>query len=139
MSLKLFDEKQAEKYLRKGISIDPDDISIALELSNLLVKQERYDENIDLINSYMKDDQIDPQFYWNLAVSYDKQDALKDANKYYLAAIPYFKDMPSFLKMAALFFREYGDLQQSIALMKNYMELVPSDDEMAMLLEEYRQ
>ncbi|KRM67876.1 TPR repeat-containing protein [Apilactobacillus ozensis DSM 23829 = JCM 17196] len=139
LSLKLFDEKQAEKYLRKGISIDPDDISIALELSNLLVKQERYDENIDLINSYMKDDQIDPQFYWNLAVSYDKQDALKDANKYYLAAIPYFKDMPSFLKMAALFFREYGDLQQSIALMKNYMELVPSDDEMAMLLEEYRQ
>ncbi|MCL0329368.1 tetratricopeptide repeat protein [Apilactobacillus xinyiensis] len=138
LSLKLADEEQAERYLRKGISIDPEDISIALELSNLLVKQERYDENIDLINSYMKDDQIDPQFYWNLASSYDHEDDLVNANKYYLAAIPYFNEMPSFLKTAALFFREYGNLQQTISLLNKYVSLVPSDDEMAMLLEEYR-
>lgn len=136
-ALKLSENDEALGYLQQGNEIDPDDIEIVLEMSNLLVAKEDYEENIKLLNSYIENHELDPQFYWNLAVSYDKLDKLKEAHKNYLAAKPYFSDNASFLKQAALFFREYGDRDNSYELLKKYVQLQPNDDEAAFMLDEY--
>ncbi|UQS85415.1 tetratricopeptide repeat protein [Apilactobacillus apisilvae] len=137
-ALKVDDQELAENYLKQGNNIDPDDIEIILELSNLLVAREKYEENIKLLTSYIEDHELDPQFYWNLAISYDAMDDLTNAHKYYLAAKPYFMNNTTFLKSSAMFFRESGDIKNAISLLKEYVKLVPSDDEAAFMLDEYQ-
>lgn len=136
--LKLAKNDEALSYLRKGNEINPDDIEIVLELSNLLVNQENYEENIKLLDRYLDNHELDPQFYWNLAISYDKLDNLKEAHKNYIAAKPYFSNNATFLKQAALLCREYGDQDNASQLLRKYVELEPNDDEAAYLLDEYR-
>lgn len=136
-ALKLSETDDALKYLQEGNKIDPDDIEIVLELSNLLVFREDFDDNVKLLNTYIENHELDPQFYWNLAISYDKLDNLKLAHKNYLAAKPYFEDNADFLKEAALFFREYGDKDNSYELLSRYVKMQPNDEEAAFMLEEY--
>lgn len=136
-ALKLSENQEAINYLKQGNEINPDDIEIVLELSNLLVLEEDYNGNIDLLTSYIDNHDIDPQFYWNLAKSYERIDNLKQANKYYLAAKPYFIDNETFLKEAALFFREYGDKDNAFLLLQKYVQLQPNDEEVVLLLDEY--
>lgn len=136
-ALKLSETDDALKYLQEGNKIDPDDIEIVLELSNLLVFREDFDDNVKLLNTYIENHELDPQFYWNLAISYDKLDNLKLAYKNYLAAKPYFEDNADFLKEAALFFREYGDKDNSYELLSRYEKMQPNDEEAAFMLEEY--
>lgn len=136
-ALKLSETDDALKYLQEGNKIDPDDIEIVLELSNLLVFREDFEDNVKLLNTYIENHELDPQFYWNLAISYDKLDNLKLAHKNYLAAKPYFEDNADFLKEAALFFREYGDKDNSYELLSRYVKMQPNDEEAAFMLEEY--
>lgn len=136
-ALKLSETDDALKYLQEGNKIDPDDIEIVLELSNLLVFREDFEDNVKLLNTYIENHELDPQFYWNLAISYDKLDTLKLAHKNYLAAKPYFEDNADFLKEAALFFREYGDKDNSYELLSRYVKMQPNDEEAAFMLEEY--
>ncbi|GAA6113116.1 tetratricopeptide repeat protein [Apilactobacillus apinorum] len=136
-ALKLSETDDALKYLQEGNKIDPDDIEIVLELSNLFVFREDFEENVKLLNTYIENHELDPQFYWNLAISYDKLDNLKLAHKNYLAAKPYFEDNSDFLKEAALFFREYGDKDNSYELLSRYVKMQPNDEEAAFMLEEY--
>ncbi|MCT6822409.1 MAG: tetratricopeptide repeat protein [Apilactobacillus sp.] len=136
-ALKLSETDDALKYLQEGNKIDPDDIEIVLELSNLFVFREDFEENVKLLNTYIENHELDPQFYWNLAISYDKLDNLKLAHKNYLAAKPYFEDNADFLKEAALFFREYGDKDNSYELLSRYVKMQPNDEEAAFMLEEY--
>ncbi|WP_105956074.1 tetratricopeptide repeat protein [Apilactobacillus quenuiae] len=135
---KVDNKELAENYLVQGNKINPDDIEIVLELSNLFVSEEKYEDNINLLSSYLDDHEMDPQFYWNLAKSYAAIDDINEAHKYYLAAKPYFMDNTTFLKSASLFFRESGDINNAISLLEIYVQAVPSDDEAALMLEDYR-
>lgn len=137
LALKLEDQDLAEKYLREGLSIDPDNLTTVLELSNLLVQQERYQDNIDLLDQYLQINEFDPQFYWNLAVSNDHLDHFKAAKENYLAAYPFFEHNADFLKPAIYFFREAGMAEQTVAALRNYLVIQPDDGEMVALLEDF--
>ncbi|CAM3058314.1 tetratricopeptide repeat protein [Lactiplantibacillus plajomi] len=137
LALKLDDQELAEKYLREGLSIDPDNLTTVLELSNLLVQRERFQDNVDLLDQYLQSNEFDPQFYWNLAVSNDQLDNFKAAKENYLAAYPFFEHNEDFLKPAIYFFREAGMAEQAVAALRNYLEIVPEDGEMVAMLEDY--
>lgn len=137
LALKLDDQDLAEKYLREGLSIDPDNLTTVLELSNLLVQQERYQDNVNLLDQYLQSNEFDPQFYWNLAVSDDHLDHFKEARDNYLAAYPFFEHNVDFLKPAIYFFREAGMLTETVAALRNYLAIEPDDGEMVAMLEDY--
>ncbi|RRK10983.1 hypothetical protein D1831_04695 [Lactiplantibacillus garii] len=137
LALKLDDQDLAEKYLREGLSIDPDNLTTVLELSNLLVQQERYQDNVELLDQYLQINEFDPQFYWNLAVSNDHLDHFKEAKDNYLAAYPFFEHNVDFLKPAIYFFREAGMVTETVAALRNYVALVPDDGEMVAMLEDF--
>lgn len=137
IALKLDDADLAEKYLREGLSIDPDNLTTILELSNLLVKQTRYQANIELLDQYLQSNEFDPQFYWNLAVSNAQLDHFKEAKANYLAAYPFFEHNADFLKPAIYFFREAGLPAQAAAALRNYLVIEPDDGELVAMLEDF--
>lgn len=132
----LDDEDLMERYLSKAHGLDPENIAITIEYSNLLLKRRKYAQNIELLLPAVKSDQTDPQIYWNLAVSYQDQDQYDQAQKYYDAALPYFNDQPEFVKQTVYFYREMGQRETVLEQLKKYVQLVPDDSEMALLLEE---
>lgn len=132
----LDDEDLMERYLSKAHGLDPENIAITIEYSNLLLKRRKYAQNIELLLPAAKSDQTDPQIYWNLAVSYQDQDQYDQAQKYYDAALPYFNDQPEFVKQTVYFYREMGQRETMLEQLKKYVQLVPDDSEMALLLEE---
>ena len=138
-ALKLDDEDLAKQYLDKGRQLDPEDSEIAIQLSNLFVKQEKWQDNIDLVSSYLDQEKVDPQLYWNLAVSYNHLENLDKAQEAYENAQPFFMDQKDFLKPAVYFFRKVGQMEMAFTLLKKYLELVPEDDEMNLLLEDFQQ
>lgn len=133
------DEKLTEKYLKKGNELDAEDLDIVIKLSNLYIKQERYQDTADFLTDYVKADNVDPQIYWNLANAYDHLENYDQAMKFYQAAEPYFMDQADFLKPAVYFFREAGQREETIKLLQAYLKVVPDDSEMALMLEELQE
>ncbi|MCW3777360.1 tetratricopeptide repeat protein [Levilactobacillus namurensis] len=138
VATRLDDEALTEKYLKKGHDLDHDDLSAVIQLSNLYVKQERWDENTALVVPYLQEDNTDPQLYWNLAVTAEHQEDFAKARQYYDAAAPYFMDQADFLKPAIYFYREEGAQKQVVDLLKAYLKVVPDDQEMALMLDSYQ-
>lgn len=138
VATRLDDEALAEKYLKKGHDLDHDDLSAVIQLSNLYVKQERWDENTALVVPYLQEDNTDPQLYWNLAVTAEHQEDFAKARQYYDVAAPYFMDQADFLKPAIYFYREEGAQKQVVDLLKAYLKVVPDDQEMALMLDSYQ-
>jgi tetratricopeptide (TPR) repeat protein len=135
LAFRLDDEALGEKYLQHWLALAPDDMTAIVQLSNLYVKQGRHDENIALLTPVADRGDADPQAYWNLAVSADAQDETKVARENYLLAYPTFKNQPDFLHQLILFFQSVGQRTEMLTALKRYVKLVPTDDEMAWLLE----
>ncbi|ANK62867.1 tetratricopeptide repeat protein [Loigolactobacillus backii] len=139
VALRLDDSKAGEKYLIQLLQIDPDNMAAKIELSNLYVKQQRDTDNVKLLAKAVDQGDVDPQAYWNLGVSYERLEAYKKARENYLLAYSTFKNEPNFLRQIINFFREEGLRDETLAALQRYVKLVPTDDDMALLLEEYRQ
>ncbi|MFC6274774.1 tetratricopeptide repeat protein [Levilactobacillus tangyuanensis] len=139
VATKLDDEKLAESYLEHGHELDGDDLNAVIQLSNLYVKQERWADNATLVQPYVKNDDADPQLYWNLAVTAEHQEDFDLARKYYDAAQPFFMDQADFLQSAIYFYREEGATDQVVKLLQAYLQVVPDDTEMALMLEGYQE
>jgi tetratricopeptide (TPR) repeat protein len=135
IAARLEDEDLTESYLKKGNELDADDLDIVIKLSNLYVKQGRWQDVIEFLTGYVKEDNTDPHIYWNLAVAYVQTEQLELAQRYYQAALPYFMDQADFLKPAVYFFREMGDRETAMKLLRAYVKVVPDDAEMALMLE----
>ncbi|MCF6515023.1 tetratricopeptide repeat protein [Lactobacillus sp. S2-2] len=136
LAILLEDYDNAENYLKEGNVIDPDNITVIVNLSNLYLQKEQYEENIKFLANYLETDDMDPQVYWNLAISYYHLEKFEDAKKYFDESIGYFKNNSEFLKQAIMFYREYGDISTTIQLLKEYLKIVPSDEEMTFMLED---
>lgn len=125
------------EYLLNAHQINPDNLAIILKYSNWLLKQKQYTNNIELLKPIIDKDEIDPQMYWNLAISYRNTEKMELAGKFFEAAQPYFMDQPDFLKEATYYYREMGILDSMLSVLKKYVELVPDDSEMDLMLEDY--
>ncbi len=136
IAARVSDEQLTEQYLKKGNALDAEDLDIVIKLSNLYVKQERYQDTVDFLTNYVQEDNLDPQIYWNLATSYAQLENYDQALKFYQAAEPYFMDQADFLKPAVYFFREAGQREETVKLLQAYLKVVPDDSEMALMLEE---
>lgn len=137
IALKLDDSATAEKYLQQLLTIDPENMQALIELSNLYVKLARHEENYALLEPALQQGDVDPQAYWNFARSAAELGHDETARSNYLLAYPTFKDEPNFLKEIITFFREMGLRAETLAALQRYVKLVPTDDEMVYLLDDY--
>ncbi|MHA8137918.1 hypothetical protein ACYATM_02320 [Lactobacillaceae bacterium Scapto_B20] len=64
-------------------------------------------------------------------------DDIDHAFEYYQLAAKSFNDNPDFLKEAALFERSIGKIDDMLPLLKQYLNLEPTDADMERILHEY--
>lgn len=127
------------KYLKRAHELDPDNLTIILQYSNFLLHQHDDAANIKLLTPLIKNDEVDPQVYWNLARSYQRTEKLDLASKCFRAAAPSYQDDPTFLKEKIDFDREVGDTGDLVSELHRYLALVPTDAAMQDLLDEYEE
>lgn len=133
----LGNHKLMDKYLQQAHKLDPDNLTITLQYSNFLLHQHDDQANIKLLLPMIKEDEVDPQIYWNLAKSYNRLEQYDMAGKYYQAAQPAYQDDPAFLKELIYYYRTMGENDELVAKLHHYLQLEPTDSEMQDLLERY--
>ena len=135
----LGNNKLMNEYLSKAHELDPDNLTITLEYSNFLLHLHDDEANVKLLEPLVKEDEVDPQIDWNLARSYQNLEKFDLAAKYYQDALVAYSENPTFLKELVNFYRESGNTEQMLDELKHYLDLVPTDDEMQALLDEYEE
>ena len=128
-SLAKGDGEAAEDFYRKALDRDPENLSITLHLTNLLIEQDRYDEALSLMEMKLETGEEDPQLFWNSAKAYNMEEAYDKARENYEKAYYSLKDTPAFVKEHAVFPREEGDREGFIKEAKRYLALNPDDVE----------
>lgn len=136
VALKLEQEETAEDYYLEAIALAPENESLQLAYSNLLLKQERIEETVNLIDQALQNGQSDPQFYWNLAVANEKLEEYDKAEKAFEQAYPAFRQNKDFLKSYIYFLREAGNRTTIKQAVTDYLLIEPSDEEILGMLEE---
>lgn len=133
----LNDLDTARDLLEKGLKIAPENSDLRLQLSNLYLHEKKDEENLALFKD-LDDDEIEPQAHWNMAISYENLDNREKARGEFLLAYPDFQKNPEFLKQMIIFFtNEPGSQDVMKQLLQNYLKLVPEDDAMQDLLNQY--
>lgn len=135
----LGNQQLMDKYLKKAHELAPDNLTITLQYSNFLLHQHNDRANIKLLAPLIKEDEVDPQVYWNLARSYQRTEQLDLAGKYYAAAAHTYSNNPTFLRELINFDRESGNREAVISELHKYLQLEPTDTAMQDLLDEYEE
>lgn len=135
------EDEEADRIYREALENNPEDLTLTLGYSNLLVAMGDHVGNINLLNEFLADDdaEADPQLYWNLAQSYTALEDFEMATKYWNAALPFFLDNINFLKPAYFYFREEGETALAEEALFNYTQLAPNDLEMAELYDQLKE
>lgn len=122
------------EYLEKAHELDPESLAITLKLSNFYLSQDDYEENVALLQG-IEEEASDPQVEWNLAQSLWAQEDFQGAAKAFENARPTYWDHPSFLKQLVDFELEAGERDLALDAAHHALELTPTDQEMAELVE----
>lgn len=135
LALKLPDEESAEKWLREAIALDPGFTEAVLVLNKLLLKQERHEDVLELIQAADLKEEEEPQLLWDEAVSFQHiEDFSQALNKYHLA-YTFFKDNKEFLTDYGYFLIEEGKMAMAAEIFSKLVEKEPGNEEYRELLE----
>lgn len=136
VALKLNKTDLAERYLQTALEQDSQNITLVVQLSNLMLELKQYDESLKLLNKYLKDDETDPQLYWNLGRTYAALDNTEKAKEYYDLAYYYLNGQAEFLRDAAYFYRNNGQRDLALKCCNKFLKQHPNDEEMVQLHDE---
>ncbi|WP_018660398.1 tetratricopeptide repeat protein [Heyndrickxia acidiproducens] len=135
VALKTGREDLAEKYFREALGLDPGYIDAALAYHKLLLHQERYAEIAEQTTKMEKEGDVDPQLYWDMALSFQKLEEYSQALKYYSLAYNDLKNDPQFLSDYGYFLIEDGKREQAIEIFRSLLSNDPVNEEWVALLE----
>ena len=135
------EDEEADRIYREALENNPEDLTLTIGYSKLLVAMGDHVGNINLLSAFLGEDdsETDPQLYWNLAQSYTALEDFEMATKYWNAALPFFLDNINFLKPAYYYFREEGETALAEEALFNYTQLAPNDYEMAELYDQLKE
>ncbi|MFW8051820.1 tetratricopeptide repeat protein [Vagococcus fluvialis] len=130
----LGDKDQAKSYLEEVISLEIDADLSKIRLSELLLKEESYDEVVELMESLETKEQ--PLAEWMIAQAYNGLEEFDKASASYEKVKDILVDEPDFVKDYGLFLREEGQIDDANQWLARYLTLVPGDIEVASLIDE---
>lgn len=130
---RLHDDEKAEEYLQKALETGEKLDQTLFMLSNLYLKQEKFEEVIATIKEMENPD--DAYAQWNLAQAYNQLEEFSDAAIHYEKANIELNHEPEFMKEYGIFLREEGKLQEAKVLLEHYLAHEPGDLEVQSILE----
>lgn len=129
----LGNKEQAKEYLEEVISLEADGDISKIRLSELLLKEDDFEEVVKLMKTLDTEDQ--PLADWMLAQAYNGLEEFEKANEYYEKVKDVLKDEADFVKDYGLFLREEGKVEEANTWLAHYLTLVPGDIEVASLID----
>ncbi|AIE60538.1 tetratricopeptide repeat protein [Bacillus methanolicus] len=135
LALKLGDEEEAEKFLREALSLDPGFIEAALTLNKLLLKQNRYEDVLEIARSLEAQGEEEPQIIWDEAVALQHLEDYSQALNKYELAYTFFKNHPDFLSDYGYFLLEEGKRAKAVEIFSELAKNDPTNDEYLDILE----
>ncbi|MGD6803341.1 tetratricopeptide repeat protein [Rossellomorea vietnamensis] len=135
ISLKLGMEEDAEKFMRESLALDQGYMEAALTLNKLFLRQERYEDILEIIKLMESEGEEDPQLHWDAAAAYEKTEDYKEALKQYRLAYTFFKEHPDFLQEYGYFLIEEGKRGEAREVFNELVQKDPTNEEWAMMIE----
>ncbi|WP_121612016.1 tetratricopeptide repeat protein [Mesobacillus foraminis] len=135
IALKLAREEEAERLLREAIALDPGFTEGALVLNKLLIKQERYEDVLGLIEDTDLNEEDEPQLIWDSAVALQHLEQYSMALNKYQLAYTFFKENKEFLKDYGYFLIEEGKIADAAEIFSMLVKLEPGNEEYRELIE----
>ncbi|MDR4888704.1 tetratricopeptide repeat protein [Fredinandcohnia sp. QZ13] len=136
ISMLLGDKENTEKYLRAAVGIDPGYVEATLQLSKFLLREERFEDVVECLESVMSYGEYDEQFEWDLGFAKNKLEQYSDALNHYRHAYTSFKETPEFLEEFGYFLLEDGKRQEAVEVFKELLKLDPMKYEIEALISE---
>ncbi|MGY3766053.1 CDC27 family protein [Vagococcus vulneris] len=133
ISYQLGDVVQSKNYLNQAIALEEDSDFSKLKLAELLLKEESFDEVIELIGQL--DNQGQGYAQWYLAQAYNGIEEFDNAAKAYDSAQAELTEEADFSRDYGLFLREEGKINDAKRWLNHYLEMIPDDIEVAELLQ----
>ncbi|VIR86867.1 TPR domain protein [Streptococcus pneumoniae] len=130
-SYELHDASGAENYLLAAKEDAEDTEEILLRLATIYLKQERYEDILDL----QSEEPENLLTKWMIARSYQEMDDLDTAYEHYQELTGDLKDNPEFLEHYIYLLRELGHFEEAKVHAHTYLKLVPDDVQMQELFE----
>ncbi|HGL1902170.1 TPA: hypothetical protein ACKB7U_000525 [Streptococcus pneumoniae] len=130
-SYELHDASGAENYLLAAKEDAEDTEEILLRLATIYLKQERYEDILDL----QSEEPENLLTKWMIARSYQEMDDLDTAYEHYQELTGDLKDNPEFLEYYIYLLRELGHFEEAKVHAHTYLKLVPDDVQMQELFE----
>ncbi|WP_066193222.1 MULTISPECIES: tetratricopeptide repeat protein [Gracilibacillus] len=137
--LKAGEYHEAITQVKRAISIDNEYQEALLFLIEVFKTQEDYQEIITLLTIEMEVEELDGIFAWELAQAYNEEEAFKEALNAYQSAYNKLNKDTDFLKDYGYFLVEEGNIHQAIQVFEEYLQLEPSDFDIAQNLERLKE
>ncbi|MDP4083871.1 MAG: tetratricopeptide repeat protein [Bacillota bacterium] len=135
ISQKLGNDEKAIELLREALALDPGYIDAALEINKLFLQYEKYDDVIELIDTLESYDVEEPQFLWDAAVAFQKNEEFKLALDKYESAYTFFKENDTFLTDYGYFLMEEGKNVKAAEMFNQLLKNDPTNEEYLDLLD----
>ncbi|RYI31251.1 tetratricopeptide repeat protein [Bacillus infantis] len=129
LALKLARENEAEDMLRMALVLDPEFTEAALTLNKLFIKQERYRDVLDIVDTMEAQEEEEPQFLWDAASALQELEEYSLALNKYQQAYTYFKEQSDFLSDYGYFLMEEGKWAEAAEIFKKLLGQDPSNEE----------
>ncbi|MDG5470639.1 tetratricopeptide repeat protein [Jeotgalibacillus sp. ET6] len=137
--LKEGNERNAESNLRQAIALDPNFLEAALLLNRLLIKQEKAEDILEVINVVESAGESDPQFHWDAAKAFEWLEEFEKASDEYTQAYVVYNDHIDFLEDYGLFLLEESRLSEAREIFLKLAKKDPTNEDWQQTLERLEQ
>ena len=135
LALKLGNDQEAERLLRESIAVDPGFTEAVLVLNKLLIKQERFEDVLELIKAVEFYEEEEPQLLWDEAIAYENLEEYSQALNKYQAAYTLFKNNQEFLSDYGYFLIGEGKRVEAVEIFSELLINDPSNEEYQELID----
>ena len=128
VAFKLGNFEQSKVGYKKILQRDPENIAALVDLSSNELKQQNDQEVVNLLTGK---EALDPNLAWNLGKAYMNLDELQLAKQNLLLIFNEYKNNPIYLLDLIELFRKDFDIESLLSIMALYLNLIPTDDQIA--------
>ncbi|MFE8702227.1 tetratricopeptide repeat protein [Cytobacillus sp. FJAT-54145] len=135
IALKIGKEQEAEQLFREALALDPEFIEAAITINKLFLKQEKYEDVLEIVDLLQQNGIDEPELLWDEAIALQHLEKYSQALNKYQLAYNFFKNQSEFLTDYGYFLMEEGKRHEAAEIFTKLLENDPSNVEYEEILE----
>ncbi|MFE8695670.1 tetratricopeptide repeat protein [Cytobacillus sp. FJAT-53684] len=127
LALKVGNEEEAEQLFREALALDPEYTEDAVTLTKLLLKQERYNDVLEIVEMMNDFEEEEPRLMWDAAIAHHQLEEYSQALNKYQSAYTFLKEQPDFLSDYGYFLIEEGKREEAAEIFNTLVKMEPNN------------